>query len=133
MSGSKVVVTEDTVVITLPRVTQSLSPSPAVEPATGSATPATCGASSHSPDFSSVVWRGQVFTFSPKQRLIVAALWRAREQGYLYLSSDVLLEAAESDGGKVRNLFAKHPAWGEFVLPAVAESGTPGTYRLAGE
>lgn len=120
-------VTETEVVITLPRATSANAmggePGPTELPGRGS----------HAPDFSSVVWRGQTFTFSKKQRLVIAALWRAREEGYRYLSSDVLLDVAESDGGKLRNLFAKHPAWGTLVLPAVAESGTPGTYRLADE
>ena len=84
-----------------------------------------------SPDFSCVVWRGERFTFSRKQRLVMAALWRAREEGYDWVSSETLLEAAESDGGRVRNLFARHPAWGTLIVPAMDAGGSPGTYRLA--
>jgi hypothetical protein len=90
-----------------------------------------CGADAHSPDFASVRWRGTLYTFSRKQRAIVAALWRAREQGYEWVSSETLLEAAESNGGRVRELFKGHPAWGVMIVSAVADGGTPGTYRLS--
>ena len=85
----------------------------------------------HSPDFASVVWRGERFTFSRKQRLVVAALWRARQEGYDWVSSETLLVAAESEGGRVRNLFSRHPAWGTLIVPAIDTGGAPGTYRLA--
>jgi hypothetical protein len=94
-------------------------------------TPTPTGADTHSPDFASVRWRGQVYTFSPKQRRVVAALWRAREQGYEWVSTEALLEAAESLGGRVKELFKGHPAWGVLIVSAVADGGTPGTYRLA--
>lgn len=85
----------------------------------------------HSPDFSAVAWRGEQFTFSRKQRLVVAALWLAREDGYDWVSTETLLDAAESDGGRVRALFGKHPAWGTLIVSALDAGGTPGTYRLA--
>jgi hypothetical protein len=36
----------------------------------------------HGQDFAAVNWNGTVYSFTPKQRIIVAALWRAREEGY---------------------------------------------------
>lgn len=85
----------------------------------------------HSPDFACVVWRGQEFTFSRKQRLVVAALFRAWDDGVRWVSQDNLLDAAESDGGRLRNVFARHPAWGTLIVSGMDEGGTPGTYRLA--
>jgi hypothetical protein len=91
--------------------------------------PPDTGGAVHSPDFASVRWRGQVFAFTPKQRLIVAALWHARQQGYEWVSTESLLEAAESNGGRVRELFKGHPAWGTLIISGVVAGGCPGTYR----
>ena len=86
---------------------------------------------SHSPDFASVNWHGSVFTFSPKQRTVIATLWRAMEDGYHYVGGDALLVEAESDCKKLRTLFGDHPAWGRFVVVGVTTGGKSGTYRLA--
>jgi hypothetical protein len=85
----------------------------------------------HSPDFASVNWYGTVYTFTPPQSLAVAALFRAREEGYLWLSTETLLQVAESSGSRVSDVFKNNPAWKRMIVPAIAESGTPGTYRLA--
>lgn len=86
----------------------------------------------HSPDFASVNWHGAVYTFSPKQRSVVAALWRAMDDGHHWVGQDALLELAESDCGRVRDLFRGHPAWGAMVVSAADGDGPPGAYRLAG-
>lgn len=87
----------------------------------------------HSSDFSVVTWRGQSFRFSPKQRVIVAALWQARLEGYEWIRQEALLEAAESDCQRVRDLFKGHAAWGTLIVPAVLSGGPMAAYRLAEE
>jgi hypothetical protein len=85
----------------------------------------------HSEDFRSCRWQGVRYSFSPKQSLVVAKLWESYEDGIPDVSQAVLLEAAESDGNRLRSLFTngadKHPAWGSMI---VAGSGK-GTYRLS--
>lgn len=85
----------------------------------------------HGADFAAVKWGDQTFSFTPKQRLIVAALVRARRDGHLWLSQEVLLEAAESECGRLRDLFRGHPAWGVMVVSALDADGPLGSYRLA--
>lgn len=86
---------------------------------------------SHSVDFASVSWRGDVYSFSPKQRIIIAALWRAMEAGHHYVGKDALLVEAESDCTRLRELFGKHPAWGKLIVLGKLTGGRAGTYRLA--
>lgn len=85
----------------------------------------------HSRDFAAVNWYGTVYTFTQKQRLVIAALWRALEEGHKWVGQETLLEVAESDCSRVRDLFRGHPCWGVLVLSAVDYGGPPGAYRLA--
>jgi hypothetical protein len=79
-----------------------------------------------------VEWNNRRYTFvGQKQRVVVAALWRAREEGEDCVLAEVLLTLADSDGGKVRDLFRRHPAWGELIVPGHLCGGPPGSYRLA--
>ena len=84
-----------------------------------------------SPDCASVRWGDVVYTFTRRQRLVFAALLDARKQGYEYVSGDALLEAAESDGCRLRDLFRGHPAWGVLIVPGLDTGGPAGTFRLA--
>ena len=86
---------------------------------------------SHSADFSSVNWYGRLFTFSPKQRLVVERLFLARARGYHFVGNAELLAAAESDGSRIYFLFRHHPAWGTMIQPGNIHGGVQGTYRLA--
>src|SRR5262245_27308913 len=52
---------------------------------------------SHSPDFATVTWNDVSYTLTPKQRLIVAILWKAWEDGNRFVSGAYLLERADSD------------------------------------
>jgi hypothetical protein len=85
----------------------------------------------HAPDFASVNWYGTIYTFSKKQRLVVANLWRAHEEGYEWLSQESLLDAADSDCQRLRDLFRGHPAWDAMIVSALPSGGPPGGYRLA--
>ena len=85
----------------------------------------------HGPDHAAVNWYGVLYTFAPKQRIVIAALLNARDQCYDWVSQEVLLELAESDSGKLRELFCRHPAWGTLIVSALHHGGPAGAYRLA--
>lgn len=82
------------------------------------------------PDFSSVNWFGTIYTFRGKQRVIVATLWLAMEEGYRWVGQDLLLQEAESEGGRVRDIFRGNSAWGELIVPAVLYGGHTGSFGL---
>lgn len=89
------------------------------------------GTATHSPGFACVNWYGVVYSFSFKQRLVVAALWQARDEGHPWLTQETLAEAAESDCSRIRDLFRRHPAWGTMIVSGIMRGGPPGSYRLA--
>lgn len=68
----------------------------------------------HAPDYSSVLWYGIPFTFTPRQALAVECLWLAWERG-LTVSLGQLIAAART--GKVRapDLFKDNAAWGVMI------------------
>lgn len=86
----------------------------------------------HAPGFESVFWFGASYTFTGKQRMVVAALWQAREQGYHWIDQAGLLEIAESDQRRLRDLFdqGRHPAWGTMIVQAQLSGGPTGSYGL---
>lgn len=93
--------------------------------------PRSVGHVSHSPDFGTVRVGETIYTFSRKQRAMIRELFRAHHQGHGWLSSEVLLDAAESEGGKVWTIFRGHPAWGVLIQAAADHDAAPGCYRLA--
>ena len=78
-----------------------------------------------------VRWGETVYTFTLKQRMVVAALREARELGVHWVSGDALMEAAESDNNRLRDLFRGHPAWGTLIVSGLQAGGRAGMYRLA--
>ena len=70
----------------------------------------------HSIDFRTVVWDGATYHLTPKQAAVVKLLWESWEQGTPDVSAEAILEAADSLGGRLRDLFARHPAWGNLVV-----------------
>lgn len=82
----------------------------------------------HSPDFRSVVWFGEPYTFTPTQAAIVEKLWEAWEDDCPGVGQVALLEAVGSDSNRLRDVFKDHPAWGTMIV-----SGAKGMYRLEGE
>lgn len=58
------------------------------------------------------------------QAAVVLALWEARETADPVVGEAELLRAAGSDGGRLRDLFRRSPAWGSLVVRA------PGGFRL---
>lgn len=97
-------------------------PVPAVNRSQRSARPA-C---SHSPDFRSANWFGQDYSFSGPQAAAVRLLWQAWEDGAPDVGQETLLEAAGTNGSRLRDVFKDHPAWGSLIVTV-----SRGTYRLA--
>lgn len=86
---------------------------------------------SHSADFASFSFRGVTYTFTPLQRSVVAALWRAREDGHDFLSNAELIEVCGSAQAQVYDLFRGHPAWRTLIVPGHECGGNLGTFRIA--
>ena len=84
----------------------------------------------HSKDWATVNWFGVTYTFSPRQRPVIAALWTAWQEGNPFLSQETLLELAESDSMRVRDVFKNHPAWGKLIQHGPMCGGSLGTYRF---
>jgi hypothetical protein len=83
----------------------------------------------HSEDFRSVRWNGEVYDFSTSQAIVMEKLWEAWEDGTPAVAQETLLEAAESEGNQLRDLFKRHPAWGKVIV----QGPTRGTYQLQAE
>lgn len=80
----------------------------------------------HSKDFRQVDWPGiGRFYLTPKQALVIKALWQCRETGLGELSGQELLRASDSDGNKIFDLFRNSPAWQNLIL-----STRKGLYHL---
>jgi hypothetical protein len=113
-------------------ITQRLITSPAAEPLQRLAgKPWSLDEAADSPDYAAVVWRGQRYTFSRKQRRAVALLFQAKDDGYNYVSQEMLLDAAESDQLRLRELFRDHPCWGTMIVSGLEDGGRQGTYRIS--
>lgn len=82
-------------------------------------------------DFSSCRWGTETFSFTKKQRPVVAALWAARSEDIVVLSTEYLLEISESEGTRLRDVFKNHPAWGTMIVRAEMEGMGLGGYMLA--
>ncbi|MCE9531292.1 MAG: hypothetical protein K8T89_09245 [Planctomycetes bacterium] len=85
----------------------------------------------HADDFAAINWYGEIFTFTARQRAVVAGLWQAREEGTHFLSGTTLLKLAESNSRRVRDIFRDHPAWARLIVLGNTCGGGLGTYRLA--
>ncbi|MEO8494180.1 MAG: hypothetical protein ABI614_03855 [Planctomycetota bacterium] len=74
----------------------------------------------HAPDFRSVSWFGESYTFTPTQAACVKVMWRYWEQRTPALSELTILDEAGSSGDRLRDVFdkGKHPAWGTMITPA---------------
>ncbi len=80
----------------------------------------------HSPDFSSVVWFGRPYSFTPTQAAIVRQLWTAYQSGCPEVGGAALLEVAGSTSGKISDVFKDAPAWRDGVVGRSGKSA----YRL---
>src|SRR5262245_15489056 len=74
-------------------------------------------ASSHTPDFRQVRWRGVAYRFSPAQSRVVALLWEKKTwlDGAL---SESYLQAWGEFSSRVAVLFYRSEAWGKVIVKA---------------
>lgn len=83
----------------------------------------------HSPDFRSVNWFGTPYAFTPKQAAVVGVLWQAWEANSPDVGQQTILEAVDSDQGRLDHVFRAqgqpHPAWGKMIV-----ASSRGVYRL---
>ncbi len=74
---------------------------------------------SHSEHFDSVNWFGNEHRFTVKQAAAVRVLWEAWEAGKPAVVGSELIDAAESEGDRVRDIFKSgsqlNPAWGTMI------------------
>jgi hypothetical protein len=96
----------------------------------------------HSPDFLSVAWFGESYTFNKSQAACVAVLWAAAERGTPELHQTTILAEADEQNGLPRDAYGrlidvfrkktngkreKHPAWGTLIIQGTSR----GAFRLA--
>jgi hypothetical protein len=85
----------------------------------------------HSPCFSSVSWKGEIYKLAPKQRIIIASLWAAWKNGTPHVCGAYLVEKADSEQSRVSFIFRDTYAWRRLILPGELSGGPPDTYCLA--
>lgn len=85
----------------------------------------------HAADWSEIVWNGARYKLTPKQRLVIALLWKAAEDGTRFLSGVYLLNRADSDQPRLAHLFKGSPAWGTLVVAGEPYGGDFDTFCLA--
>jgi hypothetical protein len=83
-----------------------------------------------SQDYTAVNWYGRKYQFTPAQRPIIAALIEAMRNGTPALSIATLLEIAESEGKRLRDIFRKHPAWQQLIVNASLHGGPIDAYQI---
>lgn len=83
----------------------------------------------HSPDFRSLKWGRQHYTFSGSQAAVVRVLYEAWENGASVVGDDTLCEAADhaAPRERLRDVFKDHEAWNTLIVPG----NKRGTRRLA--
>lgn len=86
-----------------------------------------CAADGHAPDFRQVTRGGRTFELTPAQAAVVRTLFQAREHGTPDVSEAALLEEADSDAGRLRDIFRRSDAWGTLVVRGDGER----MFRLA--
>jgi transcriptional regulator with XRE-family HTH domain len=106
-----------------------------VSSASGKRSPAPSQIFSHGPDYRSVSWCNEQFSFTRKQAECVRILWEAHRNGAPDVDQRTILGEVESsmaDDAKprLRRLFKSrgklHPAWDRFIVKGAAS----GTFRL---
>jgi hypothetical protein len=72
----------------------------------------------HSDDFRFVRWYGTEYVFTPTQAACIRVLWEAWKKGTPVLGQAAILEAADSRGTRLSDVFekGKHPAWRKMIV-----------------
>ena len=81
----------------------------------------------HSPDFRSVVWKGDLMHFSPGQAAAIEVLFDAYNSGSPEVGQGHVLESTGSEAHRLRDLFKRSPAWETLIVRGEGK----GTFRLA--
>jgi hypothetical protein len=83
----------------------------------------------HGPDFRSVHWYGNDYTFTPTQAACVKVLWEAWKNGTPEVGQETILEhpQVEAESKRLVDVFKDHPAWGTMIV----KGQTAGAYKLA--
>ena len=95
-------------------------------PLRGSA-PTPPGRARHALDYRSVIWYGHQYTFTANQAACVRILWESWKDGTPEVGDATVLEGAEIDTRRLRDVFRGHPAWGSMIV----KGKTKGTHRLS--
>ena len=69
----------------------------------------------HSPDYATVIWKGQAFYFNKNQATCVRFLHEAWLNGTPNVLGHTLLSAILS-ASRMSDLFKHHPAWGTLIV-----------------
>jgi len=77
-------------------------------------------------DFSSVVVKGERYTFTQTQSLAIQVLYKAYENGTYDLHQGTILHETMSKCTRLRDIFRVSPAWGKLIVPGERK----GTFRL---
>jgi len=80
----------------------------------------------HAPDFRSVNWFGEQYSFTATQAACLKVLWNAWQNQTPEVGGETLLEQSGSEGNRVRDIFKNHSAWNTMIL----SGNTKGTFRL---
>ena len=81
------------------------------------------------PNYRSVYWRGQSFSFTETQGRAFGVLLSCWLDGTPDVPGDYLLATIDSDAENLCDLFRQHAAWNSIIV----KGATKGTRRLAGE
>lgn len=85
----------------------------------------------HTPDFRSVRWGDEAFTFTPIQAQCVKVLFESRRARMSGIGQREILDGTESSADRLRDVFRRdktmHPAWGRMIVQADGK----GLIRLA--
>lgn len=84
-----------------------------------------------SPGFETILFRGERYSFTPQQRVVVAALWEAWEKGEPFCSHASLLELCDTASNKLSQVFARCTAWGTIILRGGPFGGPADSYCLS--
>ena len=79
----------------------------------------------HSPDFRSVRWFGQTYTFSPNQAACVKLLWENWESKTPEVGLHCILETAGVVATPPDHVFRGHAAWGTMIVPGEHKKDVP--------
>lgn len=100
---------------------------PTAEPPHVAVAEATPNVLEPSEDFRSMNWNGTLYEFTPTQSRCLEVLYKAWQSRSPVIGQDLILERADSNSEKLRDVFdkGKHPAWGTLIV-----SPGKGLFRL---